>query len=362
MYTAVDTGSSPLARGLLVSGQPNWLACRIIPARAGFTHCWRQGSSSAGIIPARAGFTEGGDSPSGGRSDHPRSRGVYHFIGITAVAEQGSSPLARGLPEPGVYGGTHLGIIPARAGFTSSLSILSRIVADHPRSRGVYAALLDEDGEPWGSSPLARGLRVSHNCDRLKVRIIPARAGFTPPSCLGSGSGGDHPRSRGVYPAAHVRSGHQPGSSPLARGLPIGHRKRRNINGIIPARAGFTQIPVTLLTLRRDHPRSRGVYQGALLHDGDARGSSPLARGLQTIIRRSLVVPGIIPARAGFTLGLSDRGVLLGDHPRSRGVYSSKSCTLRVNAGSSPLARGLHIHELGDAGLQRIIPARAGFT
>ena len=50
-----------------------------------------------------------------------------------------------------------------------------------------------------GSSPLARGLlRVSKNVVP-RVRIIPARAGFTPGGGVHFTEAGDHPRSRGVY-------------------------------------------------------------------------------------------------------------------------------------------------------------------
>ena len=72
---------------------------------------------------------------------------------------------------------------------------------------------------PNGSSPLARGLRLSKLRDRGDLRIIPARAGFTrrlPPSLPNSG---DHPRSRGVYLSEVISGPEFLGSSPLARGL-----------------------------------------------------------------------------------------------------------------------------------------------
>ena len=71
-----------------------------------------------------------------------------------------------------------------------------------------------------------------------------------------------------------------------------------------------------------DHPRSRGVYAGVR----DLQGADT----------------GIIPARAGFTMGCFFSG--------------------RVTWGSSPLARGLPILFHASRGQIRIIPARAGFT
>ena len=71
-------------------------------------------------------------------------------------------------------------------------------------------------------------------------------------------------------------------------------------------------------------------------------GSSPLARGLRSHLR---IVPDkdrIIPARAGFTYG---------DLPEQM-----------VEQGSSPLARGLLDLMVITELQERIIPARAGFT
>ena len=153
----------------------------------------------------------------------------------------------------------------------------------------------------------------------------------------------DHPRSRGVYAINKLDGNQLWGSSPLARGL---HRlldHRFVVAGIIPARAGFTTHRTDPRSGRRDHPRSRGVYsvEDALTISGT--GSSPLARGL--LPHRSPVpgFPGIIPARAGFT-GRCPPGVIADpDHPRSRGVYGEVARDALLEAGSSPLARGLPI-------------------
>ena len=111
------------------------------------------------------------------------------------------------------------------------------------------------------------------------------------------------------------------GSSPLARGLQDamdegGYRAR-----IIPARAGFTDREPAGILLARDHPRSRGVYGAGVTGNGSVLGSSPLARGLLVWEAGTPVLTGIIPARAGFTVGRGVPEVLRRDHPRSRGVY-----------------------------------------
>ena len=156
----------------------------------------------------------------------------------------GSSPLARGLPGEGLFIVYASGIIPARAGFTLSLSELCRCTPDHPRSRGVYVR--GERGEDCrgGSSPLARGLHARVVAGDREGRIIPARAGFTRPASRSSTTPGDHPRSRGVYRYRPVELDHVGGSSPLARGL----------------RARATRAS----PMRTDHPRSRGVYKSVV--------------------------------------------------------------------------------------------------
>ena len=173
----------------------------------------------------------------------------------------GSSPLARGLPvgRPASLGRWR--IIPARAGFTQTWAQATQKIT--------------------GSSPLARGLRVSLAGLLLVVGIIPARAGFTTPRTRVPSEGGDHPRSRGVYISNEAIGLFLPGSSPLARGLRGRVRVVRVVRGIIPARAGFTDVARMNKCWSWDHPRSRGVYWTARSSRVPGSGSSPLARGLR---------------------------------------------------------------------------------
>ena len=173
-------GSSPLARGL--------------PQLLGLVH------DDDGIIPARAGFTPPGLPRPGPPPDHPRSRGVCRSQAGEGGAPAGSSPLARGLPFPAIVWRYGDGIIPARAGFTSSST--------------------SSTSPATGSSPLARGLLLRGGENLVPVRIIPARAGFTSSS------------TSSTSPAT--------GSSPLARGLLLRGGENLVPVRIIPARAGFT--------------------------------------------------------------------------------------------------------------------------
>ena len=172
-------------------------------------------------------------------------------------------------------------IIPARAGFTTFSVLNNGYLRDHPRSRGVYIKSPSLICDTAGSSPLARGLLPTFASPDELVRIIPARAGFTPRRIGSIFEGADHPRSRGVYAPGNVVVGQVGGSSPLARGLrdrrtPQGHRR-----WIIPARAGFTVWCWIRTTWMTDHPRSRGVYWAPTGPRPPQVGSSPLARGLR---------------------------------------------------------------------------------
>ena len=196
--------------------------------------------------------------------------------------EDGSSPLARGLPRSKIPRYVDGRIIPARAGFTRRLPHHASPVPDHPRSRGVYASAEAQALWDLGSSPLARGLPAILNDPDPHRGIIPARAGFTGDPQRPRPPPGDHPRSRGVY----------------AKGWAKG---RRN-HGIIPARAGFTRHRPQGAIQGQDHPRSRGVYAGRECLRPQGPGSSPLARGLpDSVIQPTPAGGGIIPARAGFT-------------------------------------------------------------
>ena len=239
----------------------------------------------------------------------------------TMLTTRGSSPLARGLLFALLQSVEHVGIIPARAGFTSGTRASQSTATDHPRSRGVYPTGCGPLVLGPGSSPLARGLLPRASATRIHSTIIPARAGFTPRRAGRWHRRADHPRSRGVYGRGFRPCGGCGGSSPLARGLLRDAQVDGTGVRIIPARAGFTGEASVRVAGAGDHPRSRGVYQLAASHPRPGAGSSPLARGLLREIRNSLRHGGIIPARAGFTGSCPPCTARKRDHPRSRGVY-----------------------------------------
>ena len=151
-----------------------------------------------------------------------------------------------------------------------------------------------------------------------------------------------------------------PGSSPLARGtdehLLLFRRKRR----FIPAGAGNSTHGVKLWFYLPVHPRWRGE-QGLLpdaLHS--IRGSSPLARGTETVCRRCEIGARFIPAGAGNRVISTPKKAGWAVHPRWRGEQKNKSATDHRRYGSSPLARGTVAALSRACPSSRFIPAGAG--
>ena len=92
----------------------------------------------------------------------------------------GSSPLARGARQGWDEATIRRGLIPARAGSTTSVYAPHGSLGAHPRSRGEHGAVCEVDTHPLGSSPLARGAQQQEIAEAAQAGLIPARAGSTP--------------------------------------------------------------------------------------------------------------------------------------------------------------------------------------
>ena len=255
----VFVGSSPLTRGKRARGRRHPLVQGIIPAHAGKTTCsW---------------------SPRRTPRDHPRSRGEnFVTVGVT-LGGVGSSPLTRGKQGLRLTLGGNRGIIPAHAGKTRGRMRASRGSRDHPRSRGENAKQMRVLTKAGGSSPLTRGKHPRRRRGPERPGIIPAHAGKTMNIDTRVGPLGDHPRSRGENAPARrgVRPSH--GSSPLTRGKLCAWRRANSSGGIIPAHAGKTCTSALGSPASEDHPRSRGENEVVGQPLIFPRGSSPLTRG-----------------------------------------------------------------------------------
>jgi len=274
-------GSSPLARGTLRQGDEHPTEYRFIPAGAGNT------VSEAPRVPASA--------------VHPRWRGEHTGAKLELAAGTGSSPLARGTPQPQLPNSQSLRFIPAGAGNTRAPVRRGRLGAVHPRWRGEHAGIGTDRLLPFGSSPLARGTRRYTSVSGAALRFIPAGAGNTPAPGLYAEMIPVHPRWRGEHYLAVDALGNSAGSSPLARGTLISRTRAVNALRFIPAGAGNTPrrsfshsgVPV--------HPRWRGEHAMSAVPASAPVGSSPLARGTQRDQAFAELVERFIPAGAGNT-------------------------------------------------------------
>ena len=297
----LNTGSSPLSRGIRRPDTEEHCGARIIPALAGNTGEWQDQREQS--------------------RDHPRSRGEYHDVVAAEWLRQGSSPLSRGIPAVALWAAGIVRIIPALAGNTRKRQRVNCRSQDHPRSRGEYHHRGHRRPRYRGSSPLSRGIRVAIAFFGLPFRIIPALAGNTSSDPLPHPRAPDHPRSRGEYLSTDSPSQFPPGSSPLSRGIPQRPSSRRSSAGIIPALAGNTEWFRRGELLYADHPRSRGEYSDLGGSAAEGRGSSPLSRGIPVGEGSGWHPHGIIPALAGNTAYTSPISRAGRDHPRSRGEY-----------------------------------------
>ena len=191
----------------------------------------------------------------------------------------GSSPLARGTHAVVVAEVGGVGLIPARAGNTPNGTLWKYSTRAHPRSRGGHPSTKAKLYDVSGSSPLARGTRSMTCFPLLVVGLIPARAGNTSTRCPIRTRSRAHPRSRGEHlmPAIAILAGW--GSSPLARGTPLLNRLGVSVQGLIPARAGNTGGRFLHLRLRSgSSPLARGTlfFMG---DDGDSDGLIPARAG-----------------------------------------------------------------------------------
>ena len=254
-------GSSPRARGTRPDRVPSARGLRIIPACAGNTNTVHT------II--------------GGNWDHPRVRGEHAQRLPSESTPMGSSPRARGTRCGQDFRHREPGIIPACAGNTIGRSNCVMHPKDHPRVRGEHLIPWSLLLEEIGSSPRARGTPQPNSCRLMLRGIIPACAGNTWLMSTIFSVIRDHPRVRGEHCDRCAALGSGLGSSPRARGTLLAPRYRAAFFGIIPACAGNTALGYPHDGPGRDHPRVRGEHLSDPYTQSSHPGSSPRARGTQ---------------------------------------------------------------------------------
>ena len=342
VHRSLASGSSPRVRGKLGEVLPPIARVRLIPARAGKTKTSPQ--------------------PGPGGTAHPRACGENRRSCTRRPPEPGSSPRVRGKQRWRFRQCQHSRLIPARAGKTRTASAERLDRGAHPRACGENRTACAPSRTTCGSSPRVRGkrdarMRACHRCG-----LIPARAGKTSTWCSSIARPRAHPRACGENGKLTAQLHEGSGSSPRVRGKLDATGGVTSFFGLIPARAGKTPRPQWLSGRPRAHPRACGENSRTSAPRSDCSGSSPRVRGKLISFSASCGVCGLIPARAGKTLGLTQGQITRRAHPRACGENGRIGVPVSLASGSSPRVRGKRADRC--AGLARLglIPARAGKT
>ena len=207
----------------------------------------------------------------------------------------------RGSPKPWKNVPNVIGIIPAHAGLTSPARYRVIKKRDHPRACGAHCELSVRRALCLGSSPRMRGSRFINILVRVYFGIIPAHAGLTESILIISSMRRDHPRACGAHYFPCFQATLDEGSSPRMRGSRAHVRELCVLPGIIPAHAGLTLIGCVAKALQGDHPRACGAHFEQVYDEAHNMGSSPRMRGSHDAVSLSSLSVGIIPAHAGLT-------------------------------------------------------------
>ena len=188
----------------------------------------------------------------------------------------------------------------------------------HPRACGELKQPEPLDRNRYGSSPRVRGTPQSPRIRRQERRFIPARAGNSIRSWLGSMTVPVHPRACGELKSERYFYDAEAGSSPRVRGTPARCSK---------GRAGV------------------GSAGGELIgSEAVGVGSSPRVRGTPSWGRTRKAGQRFIPARAGNSPTPPPRSLRIQVHPRACGELVGFRLLTVAGRGSSPRVRGtLHV-------------------
>ena len=173
----------------------------------------------------------------------------------------------------------HGRITPAYAGKRDSIPQQSSLRRDHPRVCGEKPRIFFMSIRSAGSPPRMRGKVSAED--------------FKPQT------GGDHPRVCGEKPLQSSVNCTMEGLPPRMRGKVISSLQCDFLSGIIPACAGKSFWPCTVLPRCRDHPRVCGEKNKFQTHGGPVEGSPPRVRGKALVRPCWKLSTGITPACAG---------------------------------------------------------------
>ena len=191
-------------------------------------------------IPAHAGKTPPFGRNPGQKPEHPRARGENEWGGSRFFVPFGTSPRTRGKLEYAHGLVTHSRNIPAHAGKTSSMTWMNCSAPEHPRARGENTPQSILTSKHGGTSPRTRG-KLKPAWDALGAgRNIPAHAGKTRRLRILTLIPREHPRARGENSDALRAASCCSGTSPRTRGKLQDRGGQAPDPRNIPAHAGKT--------------------------------------------------------------------------------------------------------------------------
>ena len=276
-----STGLSPLVRGKPSNGVSDLIQIGSIPACAGETLYFLSVKMHQWVYPRLCG---------GNTTIHPKESGLL-----------GLSPLVRGKHLITSAQSLIEGSIPACAGETltdcprqSGIGVYPRLCGgNRPNPMPVLGMM--------GLSPLVRG---KHHLDTTRTRVrgsIPACAGETCGIAVLTADMGVYPRLCGGNYQHLKRLVMSMGLSPLVRGKHAPSWPGLNVSGSIPACAGETHPATSRSPFLGVYPRLCGGNSAAVNTGGLGAGLSPLVRGKLSCSKILGLPPGSIPACAGET-------------------------------------------------------------
>ena len=146
------------------------------------------------------------------------------------------------------------------------------------------------------------------------------------------------------------------------RGKPVGSYQQGRVIGLIPAHAGKTERNLAIKRDSKAHPRACGENVSGCVSASSVWGSSPRMRGKLGASGPVIFPPRLIPAHAGKTESLDDRGKRREAHPRACGENFPATVNNGRPDGSSPRMRGKRSSSWINLEVNGLIPAHAGKT
>ena len=192
-----------------------------------------------------------------------------------------------------------LGITPAWAGKSSTLTKSFPAIQDHPRVGGEKCIEVCPVVVLQGSPPRGRGKEIVDVTEWPTNRITPAWAGKSAHELFEVIPNEDHPRVGGEKGSRYREQVRALGSPPRGRGKALLAECRHGVVGITPAWAGKRAGQCWGLCSARDHPRVGGEKAYNVWCCSLLGGSPPRGRGKVEDMRKAGLNPRITPAWAG---------------------------------------------------------------